>query len=157
MRITHEADYAIRIMYCLAERNQTISAKQISDDSGVPSRFALKILRRLTQAGLTESFKGVSGGYQLARTAEQISLGEIIEVIDGPIEINHCLSSEFDCSRVQQKMNAHFTGCSAQSIRTSAANYMTCLCHSSCRRKIRHNNYILSSNTRYYTILFRRT
>ena len=70
MRITHEADYAIRIMYCLAERNQTISAKQISDDSGVPSRFALKILRRLTQAGLTESFKGVSGGYQLARAAE---------------------------------------------------------------------------------------
>ena len=108
MRITHEADYAIRIMYCLAERNQTISAKQISDDSGVPSRFALKILRRLTQAGLTESFKGVSGGYQLARAADQISLGEIIEVIDGPIEINHCLSSEFDCSRVQQKNKCTF-------------------------------------------------
>lgn len=108
MRITHEADYAIRIMYCLAERNQTISAKQISDDSGVPSRFALKILRRLTQAGLTESFKGVSGGYQLARVADQISLGEIIEVIDGPIEINHCLSSEFDCSRVQQKNKCTF-------------------------------------------------
>ena len=108
MRITHEADYAIRIMYCLAERNQTISAKQISDDSGVPSRFALKILRRLTQAGLTESFKGVSGGYQLARAADQISLGEIIEVIDGPIQINHCLSSEFDCSRVQQKNKCTF-------------------------------------------------
>ena len=108
MRITHEADYAIRIMYCLAERNQTISAKQISDDSGVPSRFALKILRRLTQAGLTESFKGVSGGYQLARAADQISLGEIIEVIDGPIEINHCLSSEFDCSCVQQKNKCTF-------------------------------------------------
>lgn len=108
MRITHEADYAIRIMYCLAERNQTISAKQISDDSGVPSRFALKILRRLTQTGLTESFKGVSGGYQLARAADQISLGEIIEVIDGPIEINHCLSSEFDCSRVQQKNKCTF-------------------------------------------------
>ncbi len=108
MRIMHEADYAIRIMYCLAERNQTISAKQISDDSGVPSRFALKILRRLTQAGLTESFKGVSGGYQLARAADQISLGEIIEVIDGPIEINHCLSSEFDCSRVQQKNKCTF-------------------------------------------------
>ena len=108
MRITHEADYAIRIMYCLAERNQTISAKQISDDSGVPSRFALKILRRLTQAGLTESFKGVSGGYQLARAADQISLGEIIEVIDGPIEINHCLSSELDCSRVQLKNECTF-------------------------------------------------
>ena len=61
------------------------SAKQISDESGVPIRFALKILRRLTQAGLTASYKGVSGGYELARPAGQISLGEIIEEIDGPI------------------------------------------------------------------------
>ncbi|MCD8355173.1 MAG: Rrf2 family transcriptional regulator [Clostridia bacterium] len=108
MRITHEADYAIRIMYCLAERGQKISAKQISDESGVPSRFTLKILHRLTQAKLTNSYKGVSGGYEIARPAEQISLGEIIEVIDGPIEINHCLSNEFDCSRVQQKNECTF-------------------------------------------------
>ncbi|MDO4174836.1 MAG: Rrf2 family transcriptional regulator [Eubacteriales bacterium] len=108
MRITHEADYAIRIMYCLAQRNTKLSAKQIADDSGVPSRFALKILRRLTQAELTASYKGVSGGYTIARPAEDISLGEIIEVIDGPIEINHCLSSEFDCSRVQQKNECTF-------------------------------------------------
>ncbi len=108
MRITHEADYAIRIMYCLAEHRQKISAKQISDESGVPIRFALKILRRLTQAGLTASYKGVSGGYELARPAEQIFLGEIIEEIDGPIEINHCLSSSFDCSRVEQKNECTF-------------------------------------------------
>lgn len=108
MRITHEADYAIRIMYCLAARGEKTSAKQISDDSGVPQRFALKILRRLTQAGLTESYKGVSGGYMIARPAEDISLGEIIEQIDGPIEINHCLSSEFDCSRVIQKNECTF-------------------------------------------------
>lgn len=108
MRITHEADYAIRIMYCLAEHRQKISAKQISDESGVPIRFALKILRRLTQAGLTASYKGVSGGYELARPAEQIFLGEIIEEIDGPIEINHCLSSAFDCSRVEQKNECTF-------------------------------------------------
>ena len=108
MRITHEADYAIRIMYCLAEHGCKISAKQISDESGVPIRFALKIPRRLTQAGLTASYKGVSGGYELARPAGQISLGEIIEEIDGPIEINHCLSTEFDCSRVAQKKECTF-------------------------------------------------
>ncbi|MDO4287324.1 MAG: Rrf2 family transcriptional regulator [Eubacteriales bacterium] len=108
MRITHEADYAIRIMYCLAKCDEKLSAKQIADDSGVPSRFALKILRRLTQAELTASYKGVCGGYKIARPAEEISLGEIIEVIDGPIEINHCLSSEFDCSHVQQKNECTF-------------------------------------------------
>lgn len=100
MRITHEADYAIRIMYCLAEHGTKLSAKQISEESGVPIRFALKILRRLTQGELTCSYKGVNGGYATARPAEEISLGEIIEMIDGPIEINHCLSSSFDCSRM---------------------------------------------------------
>lgn len=100
MRITHEADYAIRIMYCLAEHDSVVSAKQISEESGVPVRFALKILRRLTQAKLTSSYKGVNGGYATARPAEQISLGEIIEMIDGPIEINHCLSNSFDCSQM---------------------------------------------------------
>ena len=108
MRITHEADYAIRIMYCLTEHGGKVSAKQISDESGVPIRFALKILRRLTQAQLTTSYKGVSGGYKLARPATDISLGEIIEEIDGPIEINHCLSKEFDCNRVEQKNNCTF-------------------------------------------------
>ncbi len=108
MRITHEADYAIRIMYCLAEHGTKTSAKQISDESGVPIRFALKILRRLTQSELTTSYKGVNGGYKIARPAEQISLGEIIEQIDGPIEINHCLSSEFDCNRVERKKECVF-------------------------------------------------
>lgn len=108
MRITHEADYAIRIMYCLAKSSDKLNAKQISDESGVPSRFALKILRRLTQASLTLSYKGVTGGYALARPAEEISLGEIIEVIDGPIAINHCLDSEFACSRVEQKYECTF-------------------------------------------------
>lgn len=108
MRITHEADYAIRIMYYLAVHGVKISAKQISDESGVPIRFALKILRRLTQSGLTTSYKGVNGGYEIARPAEQISLGEIIEQIDGPIEINHCLSSEFDCNHVEQKNECVF-------------------------------------------------
>lgn len=108
MRITHEADYAIRIMYCLAARGVKTSAKQVSDDSGVPQRFTVKILHRLTQAGVTLSYKGVSGGYILARPAQDISLGEIIELIDGPIEINHCLNSEFDCNRVVQKNECTF-------------------------------------------------
>lgn len=108
MRITHEADYAIRIMYCLAVHGSRISAKQIADESGVPLRFALKILRRLTQGGMTLSYKGVSGGYELAKPAAEISLGAIIEEIDGPIEINHCLNESFDCTHVKQKNTCTF-------------------------------------------------
>lgn len=103
MRITHEADYAIRVAHCLACTNDKMSAKQISESTGVTLRFALKILRKMIQADLVKSFKGVSGGYMLNRQPSEISFGEIIECIDGPIAINHCLTAEFDCTRVSQK------------------------------------------------------
>lgn len=108
MRITHEADYAIRVVYCLAYAGHRLSAKEISEQTGVTQRFALKILRKLIQADLIQSFKGVSGGYILNRTPDTISLGEIIESIDGPIAINHCLSNEFDCTRVAHKSECGF-------------------------------------------------
>lgn len=108
MRITHEADYAIRAMYCLSAEGQKLSAKDISELTGVTLRFSLKILRKLIGAGLIQSFKGVTGGYMLNRKPEDISLGEIIECIDGPIMINHCLSNEFDCTRVAHKGECDF-------------------------------------------------
>lgn len=108
MRITHEADYAIRVACCLAAANGKVSAKQISEMTGVTLRFALKILRKMIQGDLVKSFKGVSGGYTLNRDPSEISFGEIIECIDGPIAINHCLTGEFDCTRVKQKSDCDF-------------------------------------------------
>ena len=111
MRITHEADYAIRVACCLAsvkDANSKLSAKQISEMTGVTLRFALKILRKMIQGDLIKSFKGVSGGYTLNRTPAEISFGEIIECIDGTIAINHCLTGEFDCTRVKHKCDCDF-------------------------------------------------
>ena len=108
LRITHEADYAIRVAYCLGMAGGKQCAKDISESTGVTLRFALKILRKLTQAGITRSYKGVSGGYELGRAPSEISLGEIIESIDGPIAINHCLSNEFQCTRVGDRNECDF-------------------------------------------------
>ncbi len=108
MRITHEADYAIRVACCLAVADGKVGAKQISEMTGVTLRFALKILRKMILGDLVKSFKGVSGGYMLNRSPAEISFGEIIECIDGPIAINHCLTGEFDCTRVPQKRECDF-------------------------------------------------
>ncbi|MDO5142923.1 MAG: Rrf2 family transcriptional regulator [Eubacteriales bacterium] len=108
MRITHEADYAIRVTYCLALAGRKQCAKEVSEETGVTLRFALKILRKLTQSGITRSYKGVSGGYELNRDPSEISLGEIIECIDGPIAINHCLANEFQCTRVGDRKECDF-------------------------------------------------
>ena len=108
MRITHEADYAMRVAFCLASAGGKMSAKEIAEKTGVTLRFSLKILRKLIQAGMIESFKGVTGGYQLLLPPEEISLGAIIECIDGPIAINHCLTNEFECTRVDCKADCNF-------------------------------------------------
>lgn len=108
MRITHEADYAIRVVYCLAEAGEKLSSKEIAEQSGITLWFALKILRKLILAGIVKSYKGSAGGYELNRPASEISLGELVECIDGPILITHCLSKEFDCSRVEKKSDCTF-------------------------------------------------
>ncbi|MCF2669613.1 MAG: Rrf2 family transcriptional regulator [Clostridiales bacterium] len=108
MRITHEADYAIRVAYCLAEHGGKLGAKDISEATGVTLRFALKILRKLILGGMVRSYKGAAGGYELVKPPSEISMGEIIECIDGPIQINHCLCNEFECTRVSSKGICNF-------------------------------------------------
>ena len=99
MRITLEADYAIRIVDCLAASDKKCCAKALSDCTNVSLRFALKILRKLCLAGFVCSSKGVQGGYELKLKPEEISLKDVIEAIDGPIAVSRC-QIDHTCSRV---------------------------------------------------------
>lgn len=98
MNITLESDYAIRIVLRLAQQNERCDAKTLAEQTGVPQRFALKILRKLVNAELLRSFKGISGGYQLARSASSISLADIIAVIEGPYTLSRCLNETDGCT-----------------------------------------------------------
>ena len=101
MRMTNEMDYALRIMDCLAQNNQTehgVSTTFIAEKTAVTQRFALKILHKLASSGLVISYKGANGGYSLARKPEEINLLSIIESVDGPIAINDCLSDGNECT-----------------------------------------------------------
>ncbi len=98
MKITSESDYAIRIVLRLAECKGRCDAGTLSEQTGVPQRFALKILRKLVNAKLLCSFKGTSGGYQLARPANEISLADIITVIEGNFMFIRCLNEEECCT-----------------------------------------------------------
>ena len=109
MRITHEADYAVRIVYVLMQSQEsTVAASKLAEGSGVTLRFTLKILRKLAGSGIVTAQKGANGGYALAMDPADISLGLIIESIDGPFELNHCLSVDFDCTRVKDKKFCQF-------------------------------------------------
>ncbi|MBR6748322.1 MAG: Rrf2 family transcriptional regulator [Clostridia bacterium] len=105
MRITNEADYALRIVYSLLGGSQK-SAKLIAEQTGVTLRFALKILRKLAMAEIVGARQGASGGYYLKKKPAEISIGLVVETIDGPFEVNNCLDGEFVCSRMGKDVDA---------------------------------------------------
>ncbi len=108
MRITQEADYAIRIACLLAERDQTLDANTIAEACCITQRFALKILRKMVLGDLVCSFKGANGGYRLGRDPKDITLKDIIELIDGEITISRCLSEDHVCSKTGENKGACF-------------------------------------------------
>ena len=100
MRFTLESDYAIRIVHCLAVSQEKLDANTIANNSDVTIRFAVKILRKLCIADIVKSYKGVQGGYKLAKEPEKITLKDVIEAVDGKIEVSRCLSQDTACSRI---------------------------------------------------------
>lgn len=97
MYITQEADYAIRIIHCLAKDGGRRDARSISREVYVTLRFSLKILGKLSSAGLVQSFKGNRGGYELAQPPANITLQDVLQAVEGPFAISRCLN-EGECS-----------------------------------------------------------
>ena len=107
VRITQEADYAVRIIYYLAVAGEKSDAKTIAENVGISTRFALKILGKLSQYDFITSVKGAGGGYILAHEPKDITLLQVVSAIDGPIAINKCLMSEEACAH----STSHMFGC----------------------------------------------
>ena len=88
MRLTRASSYALHALaYLAAQRKDAAAASHvIAQKRGIPKRFLLKVLKPLVEARILLSLKGPNGGYRLARSANDVSLLEVIEAIDGPIE-----------------------------------------------------------------------
>ena len=98
MQITLESDYAVRIVERLAQSGTRLDAHTIAQTTYVPLRFALKILRKLVQAGLVKSYQGAKGGYQLSREPNEITLRQVIEAVEGPWRISRCVGDGYQCA-----------------------------------------------------------
>lgn len=99
MQLTRQSEYAIRTMLELAALpyGELLSSKVISERQDIPEEFLKKTIHLLALGGLVVTHRGTQGGVRLARSAEQINLGHIVTVIEGPIAINPCLSPGFNC------------------------------------------------------------
>ena len=99
MRVTQEADYAIRMCLILDSLGEKTGAATLADLACITPKIALKVLRKLNAGGFVKSYKGVQGGYELAKAGDELKVLEIIELIDGPVRISKCLECDHECSK----------------------------------------------------------
>ena len=98
MRLSKRGEYGLRAMIALAEpadksdTPQMMQIKEISLREQISPKFLEQILLTLKNAGLLHSKMGVGGGYYLARSAKEITLGQIFRVLDGPVAPIKCVS-----------------------------------------------------------------
>ena len=91
LRVTKLTDYASVVLTVLAsDPAAVLSASELAERAGLEVPTVAKLLKPLAQAGLVEGFRGANGGYKLARDAADISLGEIVEAMEGPLGMTEC-------------------------------------------------------------------
>lgn len=98
LRVTRLTDYATVVMTVLATRpDAVLSASELAEHAGLETTTVSKLLKPLAQAGLVAGFRGVNGGYRLARAADRIGLIDIVEAMEGPLAITECSVHDGQC------------------------------------------------------------
>ena len=100
MQITRQADYAVRAVLHLARSGNTerSATSAIAKEQNIPPSFLAKIISQLSIAGLLHTSRGARGGVTLARDPKEITLLEVVEAIDGPIQLNECVTNTGACT-----------------------------------------------------------
>lgn len=94
IRISRLTDYGIVLMSHMAAHAADVhNAAEVAHDAHLPLPTVSKLLRLLTKEGLLESHRGVKGGYGLARRADEITVGNIVSALEGPVAITTCTNS----------------------------------------------------------------
>ena len=90
LRVSKLTDYATVVMTVLADAERVHSAQELADRAHLELPTVSKLLKQLAHAELVESFRGVNGGYKLARAPERITIAEIVIAMEGPIGMTEC-------------------------------------------------------------------
>ena len=92
MRLSHLADFAVVLMTHVAQHHERVhTASEAAAATQLPVPTVAKVLARLCRERLLTSIRGVKGGYRLARPAAEISVGAIVNALDGPIALTQCI------------------------------------------------------------------
>ena len=102
IHLSEAASMAIHAMVRLAaDPNGFLTTREIASGLNVSEAHLSKVIQRLAKYGLVKSVRGPGGGTRLDKPASQVSLLEILESVDGPLDDNSCLLSNGPCDRIK--------------------------------------------------------
>jgi Rrf2 family protein len=103
LRFTKRADYGLMAIHYIAvhEHGGAVSAKRIAEEFGIPPELLAKILQRLARERLIVSQNGPKGGYVLASRPSEVTIGQVVRALEGPINIVSCLE-DADCPQMER-------------------------------------------------------
>lgn len=101
MQLTRAADYALRVMIHLAglSPDARVSRDELAKWGEVPAQYLGKVLQALSRAELIISRRGAQGGFSLSRPADQVNALDVVQAIEGPLQLNICLAEDERCHR----------------------------------------------------------
>lgn len=105
MRISAKGEYAAKaVLYLSLHYPKVVTIHEVAENHRIPIKYLEHILLALKKAGLVESRRGVRGGYLLARPPQQISVGEVLRVVDGKFSEASCievdLKGHYSCPEI---------------------------------------------------------
>lgn len=142
MKITAAVDYGIRALIYLAKQDagRVCLISEISREQDIPEKFLAKIMQSLSRGALVKSYRGVKGGFTLARAPEDVTLRDAVECIDGPVSIMGCVISPDKC--------AYSEGCNVLPVWKDAQEQMLKVLEKADLRSISEgSNYRISGNS----------
>ncbi|MDQ7793075.1 MAG: Rrf2 family transcriptional regulator [bacterium] len=100
--MTTRGRYAMMAMFDLALRGERepVPIKAVAERQGLSDRYLGQLFTPLRKAGLVRSVRGAQGGYVLTRKPDEISVGDVLRAVEGPISPVHCVSDPGACARV---------------------------------------------------------
>ena len=103
MKITANARYGLRILADLAQHGEKGAVRtvgEIAASQAISEKFISRLVAPLKKAGLVVASRGAAGGLALARPARKITVLEVVEAIQGPVALVHCLAQPKSCPRI---------------------------------------------------------
>lgn len=98
MVLALQTDYALRTLMYLALQGERATAAEVAEFFGISATHVAKVVNQLARFGLVRSIRGAGGGIELARAAEDITIGEVVRTFEGNLHLLECVGTPDVCA-----------------------------------------------------------